>query len=152
MSNVIVANELAPFITKNDKVVLFDGVCVLCSAWVDFLLKYDTQAKFKLASVQSSEGQALLKHYQQPLSHFTTMYVLEGDKLYIHSTAFIRVVARLGLPWSIVALSWFIPRPIRDLLYRVIARNRYRLFGKRQTCRMPNEAHKNRFLLFGKVI
>lgn len=146
MSNKIIASELAPHVQAGDKVVLFDGVCVLCSAWVDFLLKYDSKAQFKLASVQSPEGQAILKHYDQPLTYFTTMYVLEGDALYLHSTAFIRVVARLGMPWSLAALSWAIPRPIRDVLYRLIARNRYRLFGKREVCRVPDKKHKLRFL------
>lgn len=146
MSNKITASELAPHVQVGDKVVLFDGVCVLCSVWVDFLLKYDTKAQFKLASVQSPEGQAILQHYDLPLTNFTTMYVLENKALYLHSTAFIRVVARLGLPWSVAALSWIIPKPIRDILYRLIARNRYRLFGKRDKCRVPDKEHILRFL------
>lgn len=133
-----------------DRVVLFDDVCVLCSAWANFLLKNDTDAVFRLASVQSPAGQAILQAFDEPLTDFTTMYLLEvgakQSKLYFHSTAFIRVVGRLPLPWRAASAGWLIPRPVRDVLYRLVARNRYKLFGKREACYVPSAADKGRFL------
>ena len=67
-----------PYITENDCVILFDGVCKLCNAWSQFIIKYDTQQLFKLCSVQSPEGQSILKHFNMPTDHFDTMLYVEG--------------------------------------------------------------------------
>lgn len=128
-----------------DRIVLFDGVCKLCNAWARFLIKYDTRYVFKLASVQSDEGRALLSRFGFPLDDFSTMLLVEDDKIYQRSTAFIRVVARLPWPWKLAAIFWIIPRFIRNWLYDRIALNRYKLFGKYSTCVLPSADDENRY-------
>lgn len=112
---------------QSEKIVLFDGVCVLCNAWAKFLIKYDKRRTFKLASVQSEKGQALLRQFGYPTDHFNTMLLIEGDQAYQRSAAFIRIIARMQLPWKLAAILWIIPAPLRDWLYDRVALNRARL-------------------------
>lgn len=139
-------SSLQHFLAPTDKVILFDGVCKLCNAWSNFILKYDTQHVFKLASVQSDAGQAILRHYGYPLDHFDTMLLVDQGVAYAKSTAFLNIVRQLPLPFKLLAIGRFIPRPIRDWLYDCIAQNRYRIFGRYDQCVMPSPAHAGRFL------
>jgi predicted DCC family thiol-disulfide oxidoreductase YuxK len=125
---------------------LFDGVCKLCSAWARFLIRFDKHWRFRLATVQSPEGRAILKWYGLPLDQYETLLLIEGPELYTESTALIRVLWQLPLPWPLLAIGWLAPRPLRDWLYRRIALNRYRLFGKYEQCTLPEENHRQRFL------
>lgn len=138
--------SLAPGIASSDCVVLFDGVCKLCNAWARFLIRFDRERRFKLCSVQSPEGQEILRFYGMPADTFETMALLEGPRLRVKSTAFIRVVMRLPFPWFLAATSWIVPRPIRDWLYDRVARNRYAIFGKYDACMLPSPDHESRFL------
>lgn len=126
--------------------MLFDGVCRLCGAWARFLIKYDKHRVFKLATVQSPEGQALLKWFGLRTDEFETMVLVEGSRAYTRSSSFVRVMARLGLPFKLAALSWVIPRPMRDWLYDRVALNRYEWFGKHVECLIPTPDHDARFL------
>ena len=135
-----------PGITPTDRVVLFDGVCRLCSAWARFLIRFDAERRFKLATVQSPEGQALLAWFGMPTEHFDTMVLIEGNRVYRRSTAFVRVVIGLGFPFNLAAVVWVVPRPLRDWLYDRIALNRYRLFGTYDQCLLPTADHDSRFL------
>lgn len=135
-----------PGINTNDKVILFDGVCKLCNAWARFLIKFDKHRVFKLASVQSEEGKAILQWYGLPTDYFETMLLVEGPVMYQKSMAFIRVMLRLPLPWKLAALIWIIPAPLRDWLYDRIALNRYKLFGKYDACVIPSPDHLSRYL------
>ncbi|WP_288132713.1 thiol-disulfide oxidoreductase DCC family protein [Microbulbifer sp.] len=141
---------LAPYLQEGDRVVLFDGVCRLCSAWARFLLKFDRECRFKLATVQSEEGQAILSFFGMPMDEYETMLLVEGDQMYVKSDAFLRIVKQLPLPWSVLTGFRLIPRSIRDWIYDRIARNRYRLFGKNPTCVLPGDAEKRRFLVKNK--
>lgn len=129
-----------------ERVVLFDGVCRLCSAWVRFLIKFDRHRRFKLATVQSSAGQAILRSHGLPTDHYETMLLVEGATIYTQSSAFFRVMRRLPWPWPIVCVGWVIPAFIRDWLYDRIALNRYKLFGRYESCMMPDKDHDSRFL------
>lgn len=136
----------APGVSMQDRIVLFDGVCKLCNAWTRFLIRYDRRMKFKLASVQSPQGQAILRWHGFPTETFETMLLVEGERVYTKSSAFIRVMARLPFPWFFFAGAWLIPRFIRDWLYDRIALNRYALFGRHDTCILPSADHRARFL------
>lgn len=130
----------------HDCVILFDGVCKLCNAWSRFLIRFDRKMIFKLASVQSPEGQAILRWHGLPTDTFQTMLLIEGPRAFTRSTAFVRVMARLPFPWFLFAGTWLIPRPIRDWLYDRIARHRYALFGRYDSCMLPDADHHGRFL------
>lgn len=136
-----------PYLEEGDKVVLFDGVCRLCSAWARFLLKFDRDCRFKLATVQSEEGQAILFFFGLPLDEYETMLLVEGDQVYVKSDAILRIVKQLPLPWPALACFRLIPRPVRDWMYDRIAQNRYRLFGKKNACVVPSAADESRFLI-----
>ena len=135
-----------PGLASSDSVVLFDGVCKLCSAWARFLIRFDRKRRFKLATVQSSAGKAILQWHCLPTDHYNTMLLVEGATIYTRSSAFLRVVRRLPWPWPLMCIGWAIPGPIRDWLYDRIALNRYRLFGRYETCVVPNKDHDSRFL------
>lgn len=135
-----------PGLGPEDPVVLFDAVCVLCSGWARFLIRHDHQQRFKLASVQSPEGQALLAWFGLRSDVFDTMVLIEGRRAYTRSSSFVRVVARLGWPYRLLALAWLVPRALRDWMYDRVALNRYRLFGRHDHCLMPNPDHDARFL------
>lgn len=133
-------------IIRQHNIILFDAVCVLCNGWVNFLLKYDKHATFKLASVQSPLGQDILKYYQMPLDHYDTMLTIYQAKLYTESTAFLKVMQHLGFPFSMLSVGLITPSFIRDFLYKHIARNRYRLFGKTEACIIPSAQNRRHFL------
>ncbi|MGI0119773.1 thiol-disulfide oxidoreductase DCC family protein [Zooshikella sp. RANM57] len=138
--------KLPPGIRPTDKVVLFDGVCTLCSAWARFLIRFDHKQIFKLATVQSAEGQAILKWFGLPTDTYKTMILIEDASLYTKSTAFFRVMMRLPLPWPITCVGWIVPAFLRNWFYDRIALNRYLLFGRNDTCVMPTKDHSSRFL------
>ncbi len=138
--------ELPPNISKTDNVILFDGICKLCNAWSNFIIKHDREHLFKLCSVQSDAGKKILVHFDFPADFYETMLFVEGNKCYKQSDAFFKVVAKLGYPWKIVCIFWLIPKPIRNWMYDRIALNRYRLFGKYDYCSLPNADHEARYL------
>ena len=133
-------------IIQNHDIILFDAVCVICNGWAKFLIKYDKKIQFKLVSAQSELGTALLKHYQMSTEHYTTMVVIKDGKLYTESTALLKVMQHLGFPFSLMNAGYFIPRFIRDFLYRLVALNRYKLFGKTDSCLIPSHENKRHFL------
>jgi predicted DCC family thiol-disulfide oxidoreductase YuxK len=126
--------------------IVFDGECVLCSANAQLVLKCDTGRKFRLTTAQGPLGQSLYRHFGLSSPDYETMIVLENGKLLTESTAAIAIFSNLGWPWRIAATARIIPRPIRDGLYRLIARNRFRLFGRRKTCWVPSSETAGRIL------
>ena len=135
-----------PNIDINDCVILFDGVCKLCNVWTQFIVKVDTQQRFKLCSVQSPEGQSILNHFKMPADHFDTMLFVEGNQYSDKSDAFLNVVNKLGFPWRLLYIFKVLPKGIRNWFYDRIARNRYYLFGQYDTCMLPSKENENRFL------
>ena len=136
-------------VQEHPKIILFDGVCNLCAAWVQFVVTRDKFGQFKFASVQSAEGQALLTWCGLPTTQFDTMVYIENGQAYFKTKAFFKIVAQFNRAWLVFAkVSQIMPVVIRDWLYDRIAQNRYRLFGKREVCLMPNAQLNQRFLSF----
>lgn len=138
--------KLPPNVGAADKVILFDGVCKLCNAWSNFIIKHDHQHVFKLCSVQSNEGQKILRHFGLSTEVYESMLVVEGNAVYQQSDAFFQVVARLGYPWKFICVFCMVPKLLRNWIYDRIALNRYRLFGKYDTCLLPAADHDARYL------
>ena len=139
--------NLPPNIQENDKVILFDGVCKLCNAWSNFIIKNDKNHNFKLCSVQSNEGQKILKHFNFPTEYFETMLYVEGNHYYQKSDAFFKIIYLLGFPWCLPYIFKILPKALRDWLYDRIALNRYALFGKYDFCSLPTPDHENRYII-----
>lgn len=138
--------DVPPGLCAGESVVLFDGVCKLCNGWAKFLIRHDRQGLFRLASVQSAQGQALLAWYGLPTDRFDSMALIDDDGLHLRSAALLRILARLPWPWRMLAWLRLIPRPLRDWCYDRIALNRYRLFGRHPVCLLPAADHAERFL------
>jgi predicted DCC family thiol-disulfide oxidoreductase YuxK len=128
-------------------VILFDGVCNLCNRTVQFILKRDKQSRFKFASLQGEFGQRTLARFGLPESSLNSFILLEGEKIYTQSTGALRVLLHLGGVWKILYAFIIIPRFIRDAVYNLIARNRYKWFGKRALCYLPTLNVQDRFLI-----
>jgi predicted DCC family thiol-disulfide oxidoreductase YuxK len=126
--------------------ILFDGYCNLCSRSVQFVLKHDRKAKFRFASLQSEYGKTILQKHQLPTQSFGTFVLVEDDKIHFKSTAALRVVKSLSGMWPVLYIFIIVPRFIRDAVYGFVARNRYKLFGKRDSCWLPKPEWKERFL------
>ena len=127
-------------------VVLFDGVCNLCNGAVDFIIRHDVEGRFVFASLQSEAGQQLLKYYKLPKDHYESMVLLKQGKLYQKSNAALAIAEELPGGWSLLSNFKVLPLFLRDALYNFIAHNRYRFFGKKETCRLPTPAERSRFL------
>ncbi len=127
------------------RIIFFDGICPLCNGFVDYVLKKDLNHCFQFSSLQSEFAKKNLKAEHQGLD---TILLLENDKVFIKSTAVLRILFQLGGHWNALAVfASVIPRPMRDFFYMLIAKNRYKLVGQYETCRLPSEEEKNRFLL-----
>lgn len=127
-------------------IILFDAICVICNGWAKFLIRHDQHAKFKLVSAQSALGEQILQHYGMSTTHYTTMVVILNGQLYTESTALLKVMQHLGLPFSLMNSGYLIPRFIRNFLYRRVALNRYQLFGTTDNCLLPSAENKSHFL------
>ena len=126
--------------------LLFDGVCNLCNGTVNFLIQKDKRELFTFASLQSDAGQALLARFGLPQHEFHSFIYIKGNKWYQRSGAVLRVLRDLGGIWKLAAVLLLVPAPARDFLYKIIARNRYRWFGKKDECMIPTPELKKRFL------
>jgi len=125
-------------------VIVFDGVCVLCNGWVRFLLKRD-RGRYRFASMQSDAGRALLAGHGLDPADPASFLLVDAGRAWTDSDAIGRVLGGLGGAWRIAALIALVPRFLRDPLYRLVARNRYRWFGT-TSCTVPTEAQRSRFL------
>jgi predicted DCC family thiol-disulfide oxidoreductase YuxK len=128
------------------KILLFDGVCNFCDGTVQFVLKHDKKAVFKFASLQSDAGQQILAKNSLPLTDFDSFVYVDGDKVYFKSTAALHVLKELGGLFRLSFLLIVIPRPIRDYIYSILAKNRYKWFGKKDSCTLPTPETRERFL------
>ena len=129
-----------------ESILLFDGHCSLCNGAVDFVLKRDTRKKLLLASIQGTAGQGVLKKYELPPSYLDTLVLVEEGKVYLGSTAALRVARLLGGGWPLFYGLIIIPKGVRDRIYQWISRNRYQWFGRRDTCRIPTASESAHFL------
>jgi predicted DCC family thiol-disulfide oxidoreductase YuxK len=127
-------------------VLLFDGVCTLCNGLVRFVIERDPGGRFQFAPLQSEAARRLLGKAPQPQPLADSFVLVEDGRLFTGSTAALRVVRGLRFPWPLAYALVAVPRPVRDWVYEVVARNRYRWFGRRDICMVPTPELRPRFL------
>jgi predicted DCC family thiol-disulfide oxidoreductase YuxK len=128
-------------------VIVFDGVCLLCNRWVDFILRHDRAGQFRFAAMQGINGRALLQAHGLSPDDPSSLLLVEGALCYTDTTAVMRILHGLGGGWKLLAMMLAaVPKVVRDPTYRWIARHRYRWFGRRHECRLPIPAEADRFL------
>ena len=134
--------------SSNDlkKIILFDGVCNLCSKSVNFIIKYDKADHFRFASIQSKEGKKIIKKYLIDINKNDSIVLIANERISYRSNAVFTILFYLKTIWRILLIFSVLPSPIRDLFYKVIAKSRYKVFGKNYICMMPNEDIKSKFL------
>ena len=140
------ADVQSPIHHPDHMIVLFDGVCKLCNASVDFIIDHDPGGRFHFAALQGKTGQQLQREYRLEIDQLDSVVLVEGTAAYTRSTAALRIARRLAFPWFVAAILLILPTGIRDFFYKLVARNRYRWFGRRESCRMPTAELRGRFL------
>ncbi|KMO38022.1 thiol-disulfide oxidoreductase DCC family protein [Methylobacterium aquaticum] len=127
-------------------IILFDAECVLCSASARFVLERDRTARFRLAAMQSAIGQSLCRRHGMDPEDPTSLLVVDSDRMRRDSDAVLAIAEGLGFPWNLARVFRIVPAGLRDPVYRLVARNRYRLFGRRDTCWVAPERYRDRIL------
>jgi len=131
--------------SSTNPILFFDGVCGLCNRVVDFVLRNDRRGQIQFAPLQGTTAQQRLPDGDR--ERLDTVVFIEGDRITRRSTAVVRLLSHLGGVWTLLAwLLWIIPWPLRDVGYRAVSKLRYRLFGRKETCRMPTPDERARFL------
>ena len=139
-------DSAVPRFADDRPVIIFDGYCVLCSRWANFVLRQDRAATFRLLPAQSPLGHALYVHFGLDPENYETNILVADGLAWLKLEGSIRTAEGLGFPWSLAAALRVLPLAWRDKLYELIARNRFRLFGRRDTCYVPTVDHRDRFL------
>lgn len=127
-------------------ILLFDGVCNYCNSWINFIIRHDKKKKFKFAALQSNIGKKLLKQYDISEQQ-ESVVLIYNDKAHIKSTACFHICYHLGGIYSLMFALVIIPAFISDFYYDIIARNRYKWWGKKDSCMIPNAEERERFLV-----
>ncbi|MBX3696899.1 MAG: thiol-disulfide oxidoreductase DCC family protein [Dokdonella sp.] len=127
-------------------IVVFDAHCLLCSGSVQFLLRHDHRHRLRFATIQSDAGRALLGKAGIDALDPESFVLVDEMRIWTESAAVLRVAHALGWPWRLAWIAWIIPAPLRDALYRWIARHRYRWFGRSEQCFLPDAADATRFI------
>ena len=141
--NTVARAEPKPRLDK--PIIFFDGVCAMCNTFVNLALRIDRRGLFLFAPLQGTTARELLPPLSDDPRDWSMIY-LDERGMHDQLDASLEVYRRLGLPWSVLSLARYIPRAIRTPLYRIIARNRYRWFGRKEVCRIPTAAERQRFL------
>ena len=126
-------------------ILFFDGMCGLCNGFVDLLLKADTRNRFRFSALQGETAHRMLGPQDHAAGPYSFIY-LENERIYEQSNAVLLALSRLGGAWRLLDLLYIFPRPLRDFAYRIVARNRYRWFGRHDVCRIPAPEERERFL------
>jgi predicted DCC family thiol-disulfide oxidoreductase YuxK len=126
--------------------VLFDGVCNLCNGFVQFVIARDSDGRFQFGSLQSASARRVLELHDLPTPLPDAIVLIDDGQLYTRSTAALRIARQLVFPWPIAYALIIVPRPLRDWIYDLVARHRYRWFGKRAHCMLPAAALRSRFI------
>ena len=127
-------------------IVLFDGVCNLCNSTVNFIIDHDTHNRFKFSSLQSAYGQSIIQQFKLSGDYLNTVVLIEDGNVYLRSTAVLRILKHLGCLYQLLYVFIIVPAPILDFFYNIVAKYRYKWFGKRETCRVPDAETKNKFI------
>jgi len=131
--------------------LLYDGICGLCNRFVQFLLRHDHRGVFRYASLQSAVGQSFVKESGRDPAELTSFYVIgdyraTGARVFTRSDAVLFVAGQLGWPWKAARMTRLVPKIVRDLAYDVVARSRYRVFGRYDQCVVPSPKFRSRFI------
>ncbi|MDG0816349.1 thiol-disulfide oxidoreductase DCC family protein [Bdellovibrio svalbardensis] len=129
---------------KMRNVVFFDGICHLCNGFVDAIITRDTNHSYLFAPLQGSTAEEVLP--LQDRTNLDTVIYYESGKLYYRSAAILKILTGLGGAYKLAAIAWIIPGPLRDILYKVVAKNRYSWFGQRDFCRLPTSEERSYLL------
>lgn len=127
-------------------VIVFDGVCVLCSGWVRFLLRVDRRQRYRFATIQGARGAALMRAHGLDPADPLSFLLVDGHAAWKDSNGVIAVLTGLGGAWRLAGIARLLPRALRDAVYRFIARRRYDWFGQQPSCALPDPAQRHRFL------
>lgn len=131
---------------ENKSIVLFDGVCNLCNASVNFVIKHDKKAQFIFATFQSDAAKEIMLHFNLENFNTDSVILIEGQKVYDKSTAALKIAKRLDGGFKSIYAFIVVPKFLRDYVYLIVANHRYQWFGKRERCMLPSTDLKNRFL------
>lgn len=140
------SDPAVPAFPDDRPILIFDGSCILCSTFVQFILRTDKNRRLRLMSAQSPLGTALYRHLGLDPVDYETNILLQDGRIWLKSEGSIRIFEQLGFPWSLMSIGRLLPRVVRNRLYEVIARNRLRWFGIRETCYSPDPSQADRFL------
>jgi predicted DCC family thiol-disulfide oxidoreductase YuxK len=137
--------------TESKPIVLYDGVCGLCNRLVQFLLKHDHHDRLRFASLQSELAATLLKRYGADPHDLDTVYVVidyvqPGERILARSDAILFLMSQLDGIWKLAGIGRVLPQVLRDAVYKIVAHNRYRVFGKYESCMLPEPKHRTKFL------
>jgi len=127
-------------------IILFDGVCNYCNSMVNFIIRQDKKKIFRFATLQSNAGQKILQQWKLPANEFETLLLLDKGRLYDRSTAVLKINSKLPWYWKWAQVFRIVPKFIRNWMYGIIAKNRYKWFGKKDECMVPTPELKERFL------
>jgi predicted DCC family thiol-disulfide oxidoreductase YuxK len=137
------ARNRAPGLSRT---ILFDGVCNLCNGFVQFIIKRDRRDRFRFGALQSKAATAMLEGRMPYMEVMSTIIYVRGEHVMARSTAALNILKDLGGPWALTYLLMVIPGPLRDRIYDWVAKNRYRWFGKRESCMLPTPELKAKFI------
>ncbi|WP_129543721.1 thiol-disulfide oxidoreductase DCC family protein [Serratia sp. 1D1416] len=137
---------LTRYLRPDDRLLLFDGECNLCHGLVRFLVRADAHRRILLATVQSAEGQAILRRCGLPTDRFDSILYVDQRGHWLRSAAFFRALSQLGWPWRLLASARFLPTRLADGVYNAVACNRYRLFGRNDGTALPGADQPGRYL------
>lgn len=132
-------------------IILFDGVCNLCNSSIDFILKRDKNDRFLVGALQEEAGKVLLEKFNVQTDYLDSLVLVENEKIYLRSTAALKIAKHLSGLWPLLSVLIVIPSFLRDPIYDWVGKNRYRWFGKKNTCRLPNSEEKAKFLHLGHL-
>ncbi|MBL0049971.1 MAG: DUF393 domain-containing protein [Bacteroidetes bacterium] len=131
---------------QSSRIILFDGYCNLCSSSVQFIVRHDPNAKFKFCSLQSESAKKLIRQFAIPYQNLESIVLIEENKFYFKSDAALRITKQLKFPISMLTIFTLLPKFFRDGIYNWIAKNRYRWFGKKMECMLPDNSLLERFI------
>jgi len=137
--------DIEVLLDDDHPILLFDGVCNLCNGAVRFIIRFDAAGAFRFAPLQSAVGQALLAHYDRPTEDFDSFVLIEDGDIATKSTAALRVARRLDGPWPLLYPLIYVPEDVRDRVYDLVAEYRYRVFGRKDECPIPEPEIRDRF-------
>jgi predicted DCC family thiol-disulfide oxidoreductase YuxK len=140
------ADPEVPAFSDDRPIIIFDGHCALCSGWVSFVLRHDRAGDFRLLPAQTALGEALYHHYGLDPEDYETNILIADGRAFFKSESAIRMLERLGAPWSAARALLVMPAWLRDPLYDIVARNRLRWFGRRDVCLTSAPRYEDRFL------